>query len=155
MPEPDAPDGAVPRTQSGFRRAVVPVTLGLSGLAGIIWLGWMAFEGQREDVAVARAFLTHIAEGAHADAISLMTPALAVQMNVGRLQRSLGEIEPWDHIGFSSRNTQSAGESRTTRLFGVGEALSGCESVLDIRMRAGQIDAFSISPLCPLAGTDV
>lgn len=154
MPDPDTPEGAVPHTQSAFRRAIVPVTLGLGSLAAFIWMAWAMFDSQREDVVVARAFLTHIATEQHTQAIALMTPALVDEIGPQGLQRRFGQIEPWDHIGFSSRNTNGTGDVRTTELFGVGEAVSGCESVLRIQMVNGLIQAFDVSPLCPRVGTD-
>ncbi|GAB5448784.1 hypothetical protein [Gymnodinialimonas sp.] len=152
MPDPD---GALPHTQSAFRRAVVPITLGLGSLALLGWLFWSVFEGQREDVATARAFLTHIAAEQHTQARALMTPALAQQIGAGGLNRIFGQIEPWDHIGFSSRSSNGAGPARITDLLGVGDTVSGCESVLSIQLIGGQVDAFNVTPLCPRAGTDV
>lgn len=152
---PDA-DGALPQhTQSAFRRAIVPVSLGLGSLVALTWLFWTAFEGQREDVATARAFLTHIAAEQHAEARALMTPALAQQIGPGGLRHIFGQIEPWDHIGFSSRHSNGAGPARITDLFGVGDAASGCESVLTVQLNGGRIDGFNVTPLCPLAGTEI
>ncbi len=47
--------------------------LGLGSLALIIWGAWTLFEGQRGDVAIARAFLTHIAADEHPQAVALMS----------------------------------------------------------------------------------
>lgn len=155
MPDTDTPEGAVPHAQGAFRRAIVPVTLGVGSLAAFIWMAWAIFDSQREDVAIARAFLTHIATEQNTQAIALMAPILVDDIGgPGELQSRFGEIEPWDHIGFSSRNTTGFGDMRTTELFGVGEAVSGCESVLHIQMVNGLIHAFNISPLCPQVGTD-
>lgn len=139
---------------SGFRRAIVPVTLGLLGLASVVWLVWTLFEGQREDVATARAFLTHIAAEQHSSATELLDPALLQDIGPGGLAVMFGQIEPWDHIGFSSRNTNGGGAARLTELFGAGEAVSGCQSTLRIMMIGGLIQSFNVTPLCPRAGTD-
>lgn len=147
--------GAVPHKHGAFRRAVVPVTLGLGSLAALIWLAWTLFEGQREDVVITRAFLTHIAAEEFDQANALMTQALLSDLGPGGLSRTFGQIEPWDHIGFTSRNTNGAGEMRITELFGVGDAVSGCESVLRIQLISGLIESFDVTPLCPRAGTDV
>lgn len=152
MPERDE---VVPHTQSAFRRAIVPVSLGLGSLAVLVWLAWALFEGQRDDVATARAFLTHIAAERHAEATALMTPALAWQIGAGGLTRMFGQIEAWDHIGFSTRSSNGAGEARVTDLLGVGDAASGCESVLTFQLIGGRIDAFNVTPLCPLTGTNI
>lgn len=155
MPEIAPQTDATQQRPSVFRRAALPVSLAIFSIAAMGWMGWSAFETQREDVATTRAFLTHIAENEHADAIQLMTPALAREVNSAHLLRMFGEIEPWDHIGFTSRSTQTNGLGRSTRLFGTGDTGSGCESTLTIRLHNGRIDAFDISPLCPVAGTDV
>ena len=138
-----------------FRRAIVPISIVTAALIPFGWLMWMAFEGQREDVATARAFLTHVATGQHAEAEALMSPTLSQRLGTGGLQRVFGQIEPWDHIGFSSRDTQSGGSARATSLYGVGETVSGCESVLRVELIGGLIDAFNVTPLCPRTDTDV
>lgn len=150
MPDPTPPPG-----QGAFRRAVVPVTLGLGSLALIIWGAWALFETQREDVVVARAFLTHIAAENHAAAHALLAPALGNSLGRAGLAHRFGRIEPWDHIGFSSRNTGSTGDGRTTELLGTGEAISGCESTLRIQMINGLIHSFDVTPLCLQIGTDI
>lgn len=137
-----------------MKRAILPVSLGLAGLAATGALMWWAFESQREDVAVARAFLTHIAAEEHAEARALMTPALATRLADGGLARMFGQIEPWDHIGFSSRSSNSAGGMRRTELYGTGEAISGCESGLIVELRNGLIDSFNVTPLCPRADVE-
>ena len=131
-----------------MRRAILPVSLGLGGLALTVWLVWTLFAGQREDVAIARSFLTLIAEADHAAAEALMTPALSARVGPRGLSELFGQIEPWDHIGFRSRDTNGGGSARRTELFGTGEAQSGCESALTIRMIGGLIDAFNVTPLC-------
>lgn len=151
---PEQPAIPSPRP-SAFQRAIVPVSLGLGSLAGVIWLAWALFESQREDVATARAFLTHIAAEQHAQATTLMAPELTQDVGPGGLALMFGQIEPWDHIGFSSRNTNGGGTARLTELLGVGEAVSGCQSSLRIMMIGGLIQSFNVTPLCPLAGTDV
>lgn len=137
-----------------MRQAIVPITLGLGSLALMIWGGWVLFAGQRDDVATARAFLTHIAAGEHLAATGLMAPALAEQLTPTSLAHRYGRIEPWDHIGFSSRNTNGAGEMRQSELFGVGDAQSGCESMLRIMMVNGLIHSFTIAPLCEIEGEE-
>lgn len=133
----------------------MPVSLGLSGLAVTVWLFWTLFENQREDVVVARAFLIHIADQDYSAATALMAPALAAQTGSGGLNGTFGQIEPWDHIGFASRNTNGGGDMRTTELRGTGEAMSGCESALHIQMVNGLIHSFTVRPLCPQIGTDI
>ncbi|WP_341862576.1 hypothetical protein [Gymnodinialimonas sp. 57CJ19] len=139
----------------GFRRAIVPISLALVAVAAMGALGWKAFEGQREDVAIARAFLTHIAAEQYGEAEDLMTAALIQRVGPGGLRRLFSPIEPWDHIGFSSRSTNGFGDTRSTELYGVGEAVSGCESELQINLRNSRIQAFDITPLCPRNGTDI
>lgn len=154
MPDQDAPIVAPRPRQSGLRPAIVPVSLGLGGLALMTIPFWGLFENQREDVALARAFLTHIAANERTEANALMAPALADQIGVGGLERLFGQIEPWDHIGFSSRNTNGIGEMRTTELYGVGEALSGCESALHIQIVNGLIHSFNVTPVCARIGAN-
>lgn len=137
-----------------MHRAILPVTLGLGGLALTIGGAWAIFATQREDVGIARSFLTHIAAQDHEQARALMTPALQNRLRGMGLERTFGEIEPWDHIGFSSRTTNGLSEHRQTQLYGSGEAQSGCESGLDILLINGLVEAFTVSPLCHLAGTD-
>ncbi|ABD53876.1 hypothetical protein [Jannaschia sp. CCS1] len=150
MPEPDLH----PKRPGAFRGAALPVTLAAISVAAMGWLGWGFFETQREDVATTRAFLTHIAANEHAEAVRLMSPALAAQVNSAQLHRIFGDIEPWDHIGFSSRSTQTNGSERSTQLYGRGSSVSGCESELTIRLHNGLIDRFDVTPLCSRAGTD-
>lgn len=138
-----------------MHNGVVPVTLGLGALALVAWGFWSLFATQREDVAIARTFLTHIAAEDHAQATAMMTPALQDRLGTSGLPRLFGEIEPWDHIGFSSRSTNGFSEFRQTQLYGRGEAPSGCESGLDILMINGLVEAFSVLPLCPRTGTDI
>lgn len=137
-----------------MHRAILPVTLGLGGLALTIWGAWAIFATQREDVAITRDFLTYVADQDHAQAYDLMTPALQDRLGVGGLQRVFGDIEQWDHIGFSSRTTNGLSEFRQTQLFGSAEAVSGCESGLEFILINGLIESFSVTPLCHLAGTD-
>lgn len=134
-----------------MRRAILPVSLGLAGLALSVWLVWMIFESQRQDVAIARAFLTHVAAQELTQAGDLMTPALATRIGPRGLQPLFGEIEAWDHIGFSSRSTNTAQGVRRTELRGTGTALSGCESLLRMVLVDGLVDAFNVTPLCPAA----
>ncbi|MBL4627597.1 MAG: hypothetical protein JKY00_06075 [Roseicyclus sp.] len=138
-----------------MRRAILPVSLTLAGFFLMGWLFWGAFEAQRQDVAVARAFLTHLAAEEHPQATALMTPALSDRVGPGGLARFFGQIEPWDHIGFSSRSSRGGGDdARITELHGTGDAASGCESGLAIRLIDGLIDAFDVTPLCPRVATD-
>ncbi|QXT39344.1 hypothetical protein [Gymnodinialimonas ceratoperidinii] len=140
---------------SAFRRAIVPISLALASVTFMGALIWMAFGGQRDDVAVSRAFLTHIAAEEHSEAVALLHPSLSAQVGPGGLARIFGEIEPWDHIGFSSRSSHGRGDGRFTELYGVGEAVSGCESALRVELLGGLIQSFDITPLCPRAGTDI
>lgn len=153
MPDPISPEPAA--RPGAFRRAIVPISLAVVSVSFMGALIWMAFGGQRDDVAVSRAFLTHIAAEEHSEARALMHPSLAAQVAPGGLARLFGEIEAWDHIGFASRSSNGLGDGRFTTLYGVGEAVSGCESTLRIELLGGLIQAFDITPLCPRAGTDI
>ena len=137
-----------------MRKAILPVSLGLFGLALTAWFMWWIFEGQREDVAIARAFLTHVAAEEYTDARALMTQPLAVRIPSAALSQQFGQIEPWHRLRFGQRSSQSFGEGRETELWGRGIAVSGCESDLYIRMRSGLIDQYEVTPLCPLAGEE-
>lgn len=132
-----------------MRHAILPVSLGLAGLAITAAFMWWIFAGQREDVAVARAFLSHIAAEEHSRARALLSPALAAQLPADMLEREFGTIEAWDRLRFGRRNTQSFGEGRETELHGTGTTGSGCRSTLFLRLSGGLIDAFDITPLCP------
>lgn len=131
-----------------MRRALLPVTLSLAGLALIVWFVWGLFEAQRGDVAIARAFLTHVAAGETEAAAALMTPALAGVLGPRGLSDRFAQIEPWEHIGFSSRRSNRTGDMRRTDLIGTGTAISGCESALRMTLLGGQVDAFNVTPLC-------
>lgn len=137
---------------SALRRAAVPICFAVVSVAAMGWVMWGAFEGQREDVATTRAFLNHIAANEHEEAVDMMSPLLASLVNSAGLAQMVGDIEPWDHIGFSSRSTSSDGLGRSTSLLGTGEAISGCESALSIQVDNGQISAFNMAPLCSAAG---
>lgn len=117
-----------------MKRAILPISLGLAGLAATVWFFWWIFEGQREDVAVARAFLNHIAAEEMAEARALMTPALAIQLPTATMSQRIGQIEPWERIRFGQRSSEGFDPARETELFGVGIAVSGCESDLYIRI---------------------
>lgn len=154
MPDPDDQPPPTPRS-GGLRRAIVPISLVLVAVAAMGVLGWKAFEGQREDVAIARAFLTHVAAEEFGEAQDLMTAALIQRVGPSGLRRLFGQIEQWDHIGFSSRSTNGFGDIRSTELYGVGETVSGCESELHINLRNSRIQAFDVTSLCPRNGTDI
>ena len=117
-------------------------------------LVWWLFTGQREDVAIARAFLTHIAQEEHFEAHALMSPELAAQVPTATLAQQFGQIQPWDHIGFRQRSTQSFGDARATELHGHGTTASDCVSTLYIRLYAGQIVQYDVTPLCRVVGED-
>ncbi len=136
-----------------MHKAVVPVTLCLGALALLGWGFWSLFASQREDVATARTFLTHIAAQDLDQATALMTPALQGRLSADGLEHAFGGIEPWGHISFSSRNTNGISEFRQTQLYGSGDTPSGCASGLDVILINGLIEAFTISPLCRLAGS--
>ncbi|WP_224813835.1 hypothetical protein [Hasllibacter sp. MH4015] len=133
---------------------LIPITLGLLSLAGIAWLFWSIFATQRDDVSVARAFLTHVAAGDHAEARALMSPALAVQLPTTRMAAEFGDIEPWDRLAFPQRNSNTSNGIRRTEIYGTGHAVSGCESDLVIVLIDGLVDAFNVTPLCPAIGVD-
>ena len=154
MADPQPDDPTLPAPPSPLRRVGIPVVLAALGLAATGWVFWLAFGSQREDVATSRAFLTHIAEARYPEAVALLSPDVAAQVNSVQLSRMFGEIEPWAHIGFHSRSTQSNGSGRTTELTGTGDTISGCESGLSIRLHNGRIEMFQIQPLCLRADTE-
>ncbi len=137
-----------------MKRAILPVSLGLAGLALTVWLFWGLFANQRADVAVARSFLTHIAASEFDEANTLISSALDAQLGAAGLQGMFGAIEPWEALRFRSRDSNGIGEDRTTVLRGTGSTPSGCASILQITLIGGLIDAFSINPLCPATVTD-
>ncbi len=132
----------------------IPITLAVLGLGPFVALAWWIFASQRDDVATARAFLTHIAEDDHAAARALMSPPLAVQMSTTRLSREFGQIEMWESLSFPNRSSNTTNGTRETEIYGTGTAMSGCESDLMIRLIDGLVDAFNVTPLCPRSGVD-
>lgn len=132
-----------------MRRAILPISLVLLSFGALTALFMWIFQGQRDDVAAAREFLTLLAAGDHGAASEFMTPALSRQINSADLNLRLGNLEQWDRLSFPSRSSNWAGEDRSTEITGTGTTVSGCESSLTIRIENGQIDAFNITPLCP------
>ncbi|MEX3016514.1 hypothetical protein [Gymnodinialimonas hymeniacidonis] len=138
-----------------MKKAILPITLGLAGLGLTVWLFWWAFESQREDVAVARAFLTHIAAEEYDQAQTLLTPLLASRLSPTALDRQFGRIEPWERLRFGERSSNSSSDGRRTQIWGLGITVSGCESELFVRLQDGLIDEYNVTPLCPMIGEDV
>lgn len=138
-----------------MRKAILPISLGLGGLALTVWLFWGLFATQRADVAVARNFLTQVAAADYGAAQGLMTPALADRAGPVVLSGMFNRIEPWERIRFSSRRSHSSGGSYITDLVGRGITASGCESALAMTLIDGLVDAFNVTPLCPLSGEEV
>lgn len=132
-----------------MKGTLLPISLGLAGLALLVWLVWGLFATQRADVATARAFLTEIAEGRHEAAEARMTGALVQRVGPGGLGRLFGPVEPWTRLGFTARETDHSGGTRRTDLRGTGRTPSGCESRLRLTLIDGLVDAFDVTPLCP------
>ena len=135
-----------------MKRAILPISLTLLGLGPFVAFFWFMFSTQRDDVATARAFLTHLAAQDYRAAQALMTPELAAQVTAQDLARSIGPLQPWERIGFSSRSTEGFGTARTTDLIGFGRAQGDCGSPLSLRLRGGLVDAFNLQTLCPAGG---
>lgn len=135
-----------------MRRAILPITLTAAGLGAFGLLMWSIFAGQRDDVAIARDFLTFLAEGDHVAAAKLVTPELGAELRARPLTQVFGEIEDWTALRFPSRSSDMSNGRRMTEITGTGETISGCESRLSLRLIDGLVDMVNVTPLCPAAG---
>lgn len=127
----------------------------IGGIFGLVAFGavmWNLFGSQRDDVALAREFLTLMAGDQYAAAEKMVTPGLAAELETRPLAQVFGDLQEWSELSFPNRSSNSANGRRVTEITGTGTTVTGCESALSIRLVNGLIDAANISPVCQEAG---
>ncbi|MBF9043297.1 hypothetical protein HKCCE4037_08165 [Rhodobacterales bacterium HKCCE4037] len=137
-----------------MRQAILPLSLVFGSLALVAAFVWWIFESQREDVAVARSFLTNLATQDFDASRALMTPLLSATLTESEINRAFGRLEEWDRLRIGQRSSTTSGGSRQTEMWGLGTTISGCESELYVRTRDGLVDAINITPICPSPSVD-